>query len=201
MRGRVGRSKERASCYLLLPAKTQSTLRRDLKIIQENTALGSGLRVTQHDLELRGAGDILGENQSGHINAVGYELYIELLEEALLEQRGETPPDNEIDPEINLRVPALLPDKYIPDLRMRLFYYKTLSNVRSVEDIDRIETELHDQFGAPPEPVMNLLGLMLIRKLCRDLQRKRYQCWKKCYLPVIFSANSIAPRRGHTSNC
>jgi transcription-repair coupling factor (superfamily II helicase) len=171
LRGRVGRSKERAYCYLLLPAhkKLDSAATERLKIIQENSALGSGLRVAQYDLELRGAGDILGEDQSGHINAVGYDLYMELLEEAINEQSGKVVEDHDIEPEINLRVPALLPDKYIPDIRMRLYYYKTLSHVRSIEDLDRIEDELKDQFGDPPEPVLNLLGLMLIRKYCRDL--------------------------------
>ncbi|MCB0350159.1 MAG: transcription-repair coupling factor [Bdellovibrionales bacterium] len=194
LRGRVGRSKERAYCYLLVPPdkRLDSTAQERLKIIQENTALGSGLRVAQYDLELRGAGDILGENQSGHINAVGYDLYIELLEEAIAEQRGDEITDNEIEPEINLRVPALLPDKYIPDLRMRLYYYKTLSNVRSVEDIDKIETELHDQFGSPPEPVMNLLGLMLIRKLCRDLGVKDVSAGKNV-ISLTFTPQTRLP--------
>lgn len=194
LRGRVGRSKERAYCYLLLPAEKRldATAQERLKIIQENTALGSGLRVAQYDLELRGAGDILGENQSGHINAVGYELYMELLEDAIQEQRGESPVDHDIEPEINLRVPALLPDKYIPDIRMRLFYYKTLSNIRSIEDIDKIETELHDQFGAPPEPVMNLLGLMLIRKHCRDLGVKDVSAGKNI-LSLAFTEQTKLP--------
>jgi transcription-repair coupling factor (superfamily II helicase) len=171
LRGRVGRSKERAYCYLVLPQdrRVDPVALERLKVIQENTALGSGLRVAQYDLELRGAGDILGEDQSGHINAVGYELYLELLEEAVGNLRGDTQTDKELEPEINLRISALLPDKYIPDIRMRLYYYKTLSSIRSSEDADRIEQELRDQFGPPPEPVMNLFGLMLIRKLCRDL--------------------------------
>lgn len=171
LRGRVGRSKERAYCYLMLPndKRIDPVALERLKIIQENTALGSGIRVAQYDLELRGAGDILGEDQSGHINAVGYELYTELLEEAIQEQKGMPSLTADIEPEINLRVPALLPDKYIPDIRLRLYYYKTLSNIRSLEDVDRVENELRDQFGAPPEPVMNLLGLMVIRKFCRDL--------------------------------
>ncbi len=171
LRGRVGRSKERAYCYLLLPPdkRIDQTAQERLKIIQENTALGSGIRVAQYDLELRGAGDILGEDQSGRINAVGYELYLELLEEAVRAQKGEAETDKDVEPEINLRVSALFPDSYIPDIRMRLYYYKILSQVRSEEDIDRIENELRDQFGAPPEQVVNLLGLMYIRHLCREL--------------------------------
>lgn len=171
LRGRVGRSKERAYCYLMLPPdkKVDAQAMERLKIIQDNSALGSGIRVAQYDLELRGAGDILGENQSGHIASVGYELYMDLLEETLNEQKGVAHAQSEIEPEINLHIPALFPDKYIPDIRMRLYYYKALSQIRSEEDIDRIENELRDQFGAPPAPVLNLFGLMLIRKYCRDL--------------------------------
>lgn len=194
LRGRVGRSKERAYCYLILPAdkRLDATAQERLKIIQENTALGSGPRVAQYDLELRGAGDILGEDQSGHINAVGYELYLELLEEALNELRGDVKTDPEVEPEINLRIPALLPDKYVPDIRMRLYYYKSLSNVRAIEDIDRIETELRDQFGPPPEPVMNLLGLMLIRKHCRTLGVKDVSSGKNA-LSLSFTEKTPLP--------
>ncbi len=171
LRGRVGRSKERAYCYLLVPQnqKLEKDAQERLRIIQENSALGSGIRIAQYDLELRGAGDILGESQAGHINAVGYELYLELLEEAVHQARGEDITKIELEPEINLRIPALIPDQYIPDLRVRLAYYKALAAIESPEDLDRIEEELRDQFGKPPEPVFNLMGLMLIRKLCRDL--------------------------------
>jgi transcription-repair coupling factor (superfamily II helicase) len=171
LRGRVGRSTERAYCYLVLPKdkKIDANALERVKIIQENTALGSGIRVAQYDLELRGAGDILGESQSGHINAVGYEMYLELLDEALHEMKGEVPKAQDVEPEINLKVSALIPDKYISDLRMRLYYYKSLSNIQDIQDIDRIENELRDQFGAPPEQVTNLFGVMLIRKLCKDL--------------------------------
>lgn len=196
LRGRVGRSKERAYCYLILPAekRVDSTAIERLKIIQENTPLGSGLRVSQYDLELRGAGDILGEDQSGHINAVGYELYTELLEEVLREQKGEAPTDSNLEPEINLRVPALLPDKYIPDIRMRLYYYKLLSNVRTHEDIDKIEGELRDQFGPPPEPVLNLLGLMLIRKMCRDLSAKDISAGKNSISLAFTDKTPLPPQ-------
>lgn len=171
LRGRVGRSKERAYCYLLVPQnqKLEKDAQERLRIIQENSALGSGIRIAQYDLELRGAGDILGESQAGHINAVGYELYLELLEEAVHKARGEDVESIELEPEINLRIPALIPDQYISDLRIRLAYYKALAQIESPEDLDRIEEELRDQFGKPPEPVINLMGLMLIRKQCRDL--------------------------------
>lgn len=171
LRGRVGRSKTRAFCYLLLPKQTkiEKEAQERLKIIQDNSALGSGIRIAQYDLELRGAGNILGDDQSGHVNTVGYELYMDLLSEALAEAKGEPIADRELDPEINLRVPALIPDAYIPDIRIRLSYYKALADIASQDELDRLEEELRDQFGPLPEPVTNLMGLMLIRKQCKDL--------------------------------
>ncbi len=171
LRGRVGRSKERAYCYLLIPnhGKIDKDAQERLRIIQENTALGSGIRIAQYDLELRGAGDILGEEQAGHVNAVGYELYLELLEDAVRQAKGEASLESEVEPEINVRIPALIPDDYISDLRVRLAYYKSLSEIESPEDIDRIEDELRDQFGKPPPQVVNLMGLMLIRRVCKEL--------------------------------
>lgn len=171
LRGRVGRSKQRAYCYLILPRnkKIDPDAQERLKIIQENTALGSGLKIAQYDLELRGAGNILGENQSGHIESVGYELYMELLAQALAEAKGQPYDDQELDPEVNLKIPALIPDKYIGDIRLRLSYYKALADIKSEEDLNQIEEELRDQFGEIPEPTVNLMGLMLIRKQCKDL--------------------------------
>ncbi len=171
LRGRVGRSQSRAYCYLLVPPL--KTLDKDaqerLRVIQENTALGSGLRIAQHDLELRGAGDILGEDQSGHINAVGYELYLELLEDALHDLQGKKSTALNIEPEINVRIPALIPDAYIPDLRMRLAYYKEFTKIKEPSDLDRFEEQLRDQFGPVPEQVINLMGFMLIRYYCCEL--------------------------------
>lgn len=171
LRGRVGRSKLRAYCYLVLPRgkKLDKDAQERLRVIQENTALGSGIRIAQYDLELRGAGTILGEEQSGQIDAVGYELYMDLLNEALAEAKGEAHDDAELDPEINLKVPALIPDSYVSDVRLRLSFYKALAEIRSEDDLNRISEEMRDQFGPLPEPVLNLMGLMLIRRQCKDL--------------------------------
>jgi len=171
LRGLVGRSKERAYCYLMVPSHRtlDKEVKERLRIIQENSALGSGIRIAQYDLELRGAGDILDEEQAGHVNAVGYEMYLELLEEAVHRAKGDALPDADVEPDINVRIPALIPDSFIPDLRIRLAYYKQLSDMASPEDIARIEDELRDQFGKLPDQVLNLMGLMLIRKVCKDL--------------------------------
>jgi transcription-repair coupling factor (superfamily II helicase) len=171
LRGRVGRSKQRAYCFLILPRGKQldKQAQERLKVIQENTALGSGIKIAQYDLELRGAGNILGEEQSGHIDSVGYEMYMELLNEAIHEARGEPYDKDMIEPEINLRIPALIPEAYISDIRIRLSYYKALADIKSHEDLEKIENELKDQFGEIPEPALNLMGLMLIRSQCKEL--------------------------------
>lgn len=171
LRGRVGRSNERAYCYLVIPKSgaIDPLAQERLKVLQENTELGSGLRIAHHDLELRGAGNILGEAQAGHANSVGYELYIELLELALKEARGEDTQKDQLEPEINLRIPALIPHDYIPDIRIRMSYYNALSQIESPDDMDRFEADLGDQFGKVPDQVMNLMGMMLLKKFCKDL--------------------------------
>ncbi|MAF89927.1 MAG: transcription-repair coupling factor [Bdellovibrionaceae bacterium] len=170
LRGRVGRSKERAYCYLVVPQNTKldPDAKERLRIIQENTALGSGFKIAHHDLELRGAGSFLGAEQSGNVNTVGYDLYLELLEQSIREAKGEEKVE-EIEPEINLRIPALIPDAYIPDIRVRLSFYKLLSEIDGEDDIESIESSMIDQFGKIPEQVLNLMGVMLIRKYCKDL--------------------------------
>ncbi|WP_413289462.1 transcription-repair coupling factor [Bdellovibrio sp. HCB337] len=195
LRGRVGRSKARAYCYLMMPRdkKLDKEAQERLKIIQDNSALGSGIKIAQYDLELRGSGNILGEDQSGHVNAVGYELYMDLLQEALAEAKGEKIDDIELDPEINLRIPAMIPDNYISDIRIRLSYYKALADITSTDDLDRIEEELKDQFGEIPEATLNLMGLMLIRKLCKDLGVRDLSAGVKTVSLVFTEKTALKP--------
>jgi transcription-repair coupling factor (superfamily II helicase) len=170
LRGRVGRGKQRAFCYLLIPrsGSIDDVAKERLRILQQNSTLGSGIQIAQYDLELRGAGTLLGEEQSGAVDAVGYELYMDLLEMAVQEAKGQ-PLEEAIEPEINLKMKALFPHSYMPDIRLRLSYYKALSNIQSADDIDQIERNLRDQFGQPPEEVFNLMGIMMIRLLCKKL--------------------------------
>lgn len=197
LRGRVGRSKSRAYCYLLMPKdrKIEKDAQERLKIIQENSALGSGIKIAQYDLELRGAGNILGDDQSGHVNSVGYELYMDLLNEALAEAKGEALSDPELDPEINLKIPALIPDQYIPDIRIRLSYYKALADIKSQEDLDVIEAELQDQFGELPEPVVNLMGLMLIRRQCKNLGVRDVSAGLKNISLIFTEYTKLSPQK------
>ncbi|RYZ75753.1 MAG: DEAD/DEAH box helicase, partial [Proteobacteria bacterium] len=196
LRGRVGRSKERAYCYLLIPPnkRLESQAQERLKIIQENTELGSGIRIAHHDLELRGAGNLLGEDQSGSIDAVGYEMYLELLEDAIKELKGE-PLDEKLEPDINVRIPALIPESYIPDIRIRLSYYKALAKISSPDDIDRIEEELSDQFGKIPEQVLNLMGLMLIRHHCKQLGIRDLSSGPKTISLAFTEKTPLPPQR------
>lgn len=193
LRGRVGRSKERAYCYLLIPPnkRIEKDAQERLKVIQENTALGSGLTIAHHDLELRGAGNLLGEDQSGHIEAVGYETYLELLEETIRELKGEEIVET-VEPDINVRIQALIPDSYMPDIRIRLAWYRQLAQITGPDDLDRLEEQMADQFGRPPEPVINLMGLMLLRSVCRELGVRDLSSGPKA-ISLAFTAQTPLP--------
>ncbi len=170
LRGRVGRSERRAFCYLLIPPnrELEKVQKEKLKILQDHTALGSGLKIAHYDLELRGAGNLLGESQSGHAEAIGYEFYIELLEEAISEAQGKDVTEL-VDPEINVPLPALIPSKYIGDLKTRLYYYRKLNKIDSEEELDNLEFELKDQFGAIPDEVIGLFFLSATKNICRKM--------------------------------
>jgi transcription-repair coupling factor (superfamily II helicase) len=196
LRGRVGRSKNKAYCYLIIPKGRQldkDALER-LKILQENTTLGSGIRIAHYDLELRGAGNLLGENQSGHVNIVGYDLYMELLQQAISEAQGKVV-TKEIDPEINIPLPALIPSDYIQDIRLRLAYYKLLSNINEPEDLDRIDQDLTDQFGKPPIEVINLFTMMLVKKICKNKGIKELKSGPKTLSLTFDSQTQISVDR------
>lgn len=196
LRGRVGRGTERAYCYLFVPPHgIDSEAQERLKVLQENTSLGSGLRIAQYDLELRGAGDILGESQSGHANAVGYDLYMELLQEALSEAKGEDKSALAPEPEVNLKIPAFIPDSYMPDIRLRLAFYKMLSDAKLSDDIDRIEADLRDRFGPVPEEVLNLMGTVLIRNLCKEIGIKDVSVGPKNIILSFSDNNKINPEK------
>lgn len=170
LRGRVGRSNQRAYAYFLIPGEgaVSSDARERLRVIQELTELGAGFRIAMHDLEIRGTGDFLGSRQSGNIAAVGFELYSELLEEAVARLKGEARPEH-IEPEINLKIPAFLPEDYVPDPNQRLVLYKRLVQSSDEEDVGAVGDELRDRFGMHPLPVSYLLESMKLRILLRTL--------------------------------
>ena len=180
LRGRVGRSEKRAYCYLLVPGENEMTedAKERLQVIQRYTDLGSGFHIASHDLEIRGAGDLLGKDQSGHLAAIGVDLYFELLEETLRALRGEEV-RTEIEPEISMKISASFPNDYLPDISERIQIYRRLSSVETEEAIAEIETEIRDRFGPPPEEVINLLGLMQMKLFLKRLHVVRMSCGPK----------------------
>ncbi len=168
LRGRVGRGRERAYSYFLYPPEvplTETALDR-LQTIASNTDLGSGMQVAMKDLEIRGAGNLLGGEQSGHIAGVGFDLYVRLVGEAVADFRGDSD-DSPTEIKIELPVDAHLPHDYVPHERLRLEMYKKLAAVVDEAQLADIEAELVDRYGAPPEPVRNLLEVARLRTVAR----------------------------------
>ena len=164
IKGRVGRSREKAFAYLLTPAEEvlSDVARQRLRAIQELSELGAGFRIAAQDLESRGAGNLLGKQQSGHIAAVGIDLYTQMMEEAMAELRGEEVRE-ETDTIINFRASAFLPDDYIADPSLRLAAYKEIAGTVSELDLASIADGLRDRYGALPEQAANLLAIMEVK--------------------------------------
>ncbi|SHJ34519.1 transcription-repair coupling factor [Malonomonas rubra DSM 5091] len=171
LRGRVGRSDRRAYAYLLIPGEASLTkdARERLKVLQELTELGAGFRIASHDLELRGAGDLLGAKQSGPIAAIGFELYTELLEETINKLRG-LEHEEKVDPEIRLGLSAFFAEKYLPDPNQRLQFYQRMAAAESDEELFDISEELRDRYGEMPSAGEALLGTMRLRILLKKLR-------------------------------
>lgn len=173
LRGRVGRSHHQAYAYLLTPDTMTKEAVKRLEAIQLSEELGSGFYLAMHDLEIRGAGEILGEGQSGEMQDVGFTLFVEMLKQAVNAlKQGKEPDVNAplgITTEINLHSPALLPESYCPDIHERLVLYKRLASCDSESDINSIQEELVDRFGLPPEPVKTLINSHRIRLIAREL--------------------------------
>ena len=170
LRGRVGRSHRRGYCTLLVDEDRQLTrlAMKRLRVLQEHTRLGSGFLVATADLELRGAGDLLGDKQHGHIDAVGYETYMRLLEEAMEEARGHVDRER-IDPEIDVRAPAYLPEDWIGDVHERLGAYKSLTSCRDLEQLRRATDQLEREHGELPDPAHSFGRVLEIKLRCRQL--------------------------------
>ena len=172
LRGRVGRSKARAYAYFTTPvgkALTEAADKR-LKVLQSLDTLGAGFSLASHDLDIRGAGNLLGEEQSGHIREVGFELYQSMLEEAVASMKGGDleVADDQWSPTISLGTSVLIPETYVADLQLRLGLYRRLSTLETREEIDNFASELIDRFGPLPEEVEHLLDVMEIKALCRQ---------------------------------
>ncbi|HEX5506972.1 MAG TPA: transcription-repair coupling factor, partial [Pseudolabrys sp.] len=171
LRGRVGRSKLRAFALFTLPAQKPITpqAERRLKVLQSLDTLGAGFQLASHDLDIRGAGNLLGEEQSGHIKEVGFELYQQMLEEAVMSLKAgiTAPVADRWSPQITIGTPVLIPDDYVADLSVRLALYRRLADVEDENEIDSFAAELVDRFGPLPPEVEHLLQVVAIKALCR----------------------------------
>lgn len=172
IRGRIGRAKQRAYALFTVPAdrKLTDTAERRLGVLQSLESLGAGFQLASHDLDIRGAGNLLGDEQSGHIREVGYELYQAMLEEAVANLKSgedEYEDRNEWSPQISLGMPVMIPEHYVPDLQLRMQLYRRLGDLSEIRDIDAAGAELIDRFGPLPEEVEALLKVILVKALCR----------------------------------
>ena len=196
LRGRVGRERQQAYAYLLVPAdgRVDETAQKRLRVIEEMTELGAGLRLAIRDLEIRGAGNLLGAAQHGHIAAVGFDLYSKLLAEAVRELKGE-PAAERVDPVISADVEALLPESYVPEVNQRLALYKRLAEIERVEDVADARAELADRFGPPPPAVDALLDVVGLRVVARALGIERVEAGSGRAVLTFAASTPVTPER------
>ncbi|MGZ3523346.1 MAG: transcription-repair coupling factor [Thermodesulfobacteriota bacterium] len=196
IRGRVGRGSHQAYAYLIVPsdlALSKDAMRR-LRAIQELSELGSGFKLAIQDLEIRGAGNLLGPSQSGHIAALGFELYTQLMEKAVRELKGEAVVE-EITPEIHFHLPAFIPEAYVEDPGERLSLYRRLSLSRSDQEVEKIREELIDRFGKIPKEVSHLLEVIKVKILLTKLSIKRLEETPSQFVLTFDENTKVSPHR------
>lgn len=194
LRGRVGRSTQRGYAYLLIPGETTLTAdaRERLRILQDISELGAGFRIATHDMEIRGAGDVLGNRQSGTVTEIGFELYTQMLEETISRLRGENIVER-VEPEINLRVPAFIPEVYVKDTNQRLVIYKRLTQAENEDDIMELEQEVTDRFGSYPMATNYLFETMRIRIMLKKLAVRQIDFDGKNVVLTFHPSTSVSP--------
>lgn len=187
IRGRVGRSGHQAYAYLMIPGGMKvlsEEARKRLQVLQEFSELGAGFKIATRDLEIRGAGTLLGPSQSGNIDGVGFEMYTQLIKRAVAELKGEPLP-KEIEPEIRIPVSAYLSDEYIMDPNQRLLLYKKISSIQTEDDLIEIRDELEDRYGRAPREAKNLLEIIRIKTLLRSMG-VRALWWRRGWIELTF---------------
>jgi transcription-repair coupling factor (superfamily II helicase) len=196
LRGRVGRDRLQAYAYLLIPAdgRVDETAAKRLRVIQELTALGSGLKIALRDMEIRGAGNLLGAQQHGQIEMVGFDLYLKLLEEAVRELRGE-PVEDEIDPVVTADTAAYLPEDYVAEPTQRLALYKRLAGVRTAAEVEDARQELRDRFGPLPDAAARLLDVVALRLDAKALRLERLEVRAGRALLTFAPSTPVPPQR------
>ncbi len=199
LRGRVGRAKLRAYALFTTPAKATITPQAEkrLTVLQSLDTLGAGFQLASHDLDIRGAGNLLGEEQSGHIKEVGYELYQQMVREAVerIKSGEDAVPEDMWSPTIQLGAPVTIPEIYIPDLPTRLALYRRLSALEDEAEIDAMAAEIVDRFGPPPPEVGLLMKLVLIKALCRRANVEKLDAGPKG-ATLAFRGNAFANPTG-----
>ena len=196
LRGRVGRSAHQAYAYFLVAEEETLTgdAQKRLNAIQEFTELGAGFRIAAADLAIRGGGNLLGKEQSGHIDAVGFELFMQMLEQAVQELKG-TPVVEEIEPNLQLQVSAFIPEAYVVDTAQRLSLYKRLTSSTHAGDLAQLHGELVDRYGAAPEPVERLFEVMEVRLLAKSLRARAIQV-HRASVAFSFDKDGLPPQAG-----
>src|SRR4051812_10930266 len=199
LRGRVGRSKTRAYALLTLPAQKRITAQaeRRLKVLQSLDTLGAGFQLASHDLDIRGAGNLLGDEQSGHIKGVGFELYQQMLEEAVTSMKAGLTEvaEDRWSPQITIGMPVLIPEDYVADLSVRLGLYRRLADLEEDREIDGFGAELADRFGPLPEEVKHLLKIVAIKAMCRRANVEKIDAGPKGVV-LSFRRNEFANPEG-----
>jgi transcription-repair coupling factor (superfamily II helicase) len=196
IRGRVGRGSHQAYAYLIIPGDltlSKDAMRR-LRAIQELSELGSGFKLAIQDLEIRGAGNLLGPSQSGYITAVGFELYTQLMEKAVKELKGEEVVE-EITPEIHFHLPAFIPEAYVEDPAERLSLYRRLSLSRTDEEVETIREELVDRFGKIPSEVDHLLEVIKVKILLTRLSIRKFEQTPSQMVLIFDETTRVSPER------
>ncbi|WP_445766443.1 transcription-repair coupling factor [Rheinheimera sp.] len=199
LRGRVGRSHHQAYAYLLTPPpkRLSKDAEKRLEAIASLEDLGAGFALATHDLEIRGAGELLGDEQSGQIESVGFSLYMDMLEQAVQALKNGREPSLDAmlnqQTEIELRIPALLPDSYIPDVNLRLSCYKKLASARSIEELDEVQVELIDRFGLLPDAAKNLVAISEFKLQAAELGIRRIEANAKGGVVEFADKTAVSP--------
>ena len=196
LRGRVGRANERAYAYLLVPPASQLSdeARSRIEALERYTELGSGFHIATLDMELRGGGDLLGADQSGFVESVGFDLFCKMLEDATHELRGETVV-HEVDPDLNFDVEALIPEDYIAEVGVRLSLYKRLSSAVDEPEVNELSREMEDRFGPPPIPARRLVELMRLKTELRKLRVVGCEATAKSATLHLLQDNPLDPQK------
>lgn len=199
LRGRVGRSKTRAYAYFTTEPRKFMTdnAGKRLEVIQGLDSLGAGFAVASHDMDIRGFGNLLGDEQSGHVREVGVELYQKMLQEAILRARAEgaVQKTESYSPSINIGTSVLIPDSYVADLDLRLSLYKRAAGMETEEDLSAFSIEVTDRFGRPPEEVRNLLDVIKLKILCRQTGVEKIDVGPKAIVMQFHGSANIDPQR------